>query len=80
MKTLEVTFDGEVFRPDESPGLEPNRRYLITVQEPQRIEDAGDVWDTLDKLAGTIDAPEDWSEQHDHYLYGTPKRNPVESA
>jgi hypothetical protein len=31
------------------------------------------VWDVLEDLAGTIDAPDDWASQHDHYLYGTPK-------
>lgn len=33
------------------------------------------VWDILESLAGTIEAPPDWSAEHDHYLYGTPKRN-----
>ncbi|MEH2204609.1 MAG: hypothetical protein V7K53_11090 [Nostoc sp.] len=35
-----------------------------------------DVWDVLEDLTGTVDAPEDWASQHDHYLYGTPKRQP----
>jgi hypothetical protein len=35
------------------------------------------AWDTLEELAGTIEAPEDWSKQHDHYLYGTPKQEVV---
>jgi hypothetical protein len=26
------------------------------------------------KYAGTVEGPEDWSEEHDHYLYGVPKR------
>jgi len=28
----------------------------------------------LDKLPVNPDLPEDFAEQHDHYLYGTPKR------
>jgi len=24
-------------------------------------------------LTGTVEAPEDWSAEHDHYLYGTLK-------
>ena len=32
------------------------------------------VWDILESLAGTIDAPADWAAEHDHYLYGTLKR------
>ena len=29
----------------------------------------------LESLAGTVDAPSDWAAEHDHYLYGTPKRS-----
>jgi hypothetical protein len=28
----------------------------------------------LEKLIGTVEAPSDWAAEHDHYLYGTPKR------
>ena len=31
------------------------------------------AWDVLESLIGQVEGPEDWSEQHDHYLYGTPK-------
>jgi predicted RNase H-like HicB family nuclease len=37
------------------------------------IENEGNAWDVLEALTGTIEAPSDWSSQHDHYLYGTPK-------
>jgi hypothetical protein len=26
-------------------------------------------------MAGTVIAPEDWSVEHNHYLYGTPKKS-----
>jgi len=32
------------------------------------------AWDVLDSLAGSVTAPADWAQEHDHYLYGTPKR------
>jgi hypothetical protein len=32
-KTLEVVFDGEVLRPEETTGLEPNTRYRVTIEE-----------------------------------------------
>jgi hypothetical protein len=32
------------------------------------------AWDILEELAGTIEAPLDWSKEHNHYLYGTPKQ------
>ncbi len=31
-------------------------------------------WDVLQDLSGTVEAPEDWSSEHDHYIYGTPKK------
>ena len=33
------------------------------------------IWDKLLEMAGTIEAPEDWAENHDHYIHGTPKRS-----
>ncbi len=32
------------------------------------------AWDVLDTLIGTVDAPDDWSTEHDHYISGAPKR------
>jgi hypothetical protein len=34
-KTLEATFDGEVLRPEDKSGLEPNTRYRITVERAE---------------------------------------------
>jgi len=28
----------------------------------------------LESLTGTVEAPADWSAEHNHYLYSTPKR------
>jgi hypothetical protein len=33
-----------------------------------------DTWEWMEKLAGTVEAPEDWSLETDHYRLGTPKR------
>jgi hypothetical protein len=75
--TLIVTFDGSVFRPDTLLELEPNKRYKIQIisQEISQEAPSENAWDILESLAGTIDAPEDWSSEHEHYLYGTSKRN-----
>lgn len=35
----------------------------------------GGVWDLLEQVAGTVEMPSDWASEHDHYLYGTPKRS-----
>jgi hypothetical protein len=73
-RKLTAIYDGQVLRPDGEPGLEPNARYVITVERAQPSSEGTDAWDVLEKHAGTIDAPEDWSAEHDHYLYGTEKR------
>ncbi|MEH2363676.1 hypothetical protein [Nostoc sp.] len=76
-KILTVTFDGSVLRPDIPLDLEPNKRYVITIVSEDINSSktkAADVWDVLEDLTGTVDAPEDWASQHDHYLYGTPNK------
>lgn len=40
--------------------------------EPESPKNA---WDFLDEMAGTYSMPEDWSSEHDYYLYGVTKRN-----
>lgn len=70
--TITVVFDGEVLRPEAPLDLELNARYVITIQPEPTFQDA---WDVLERYAGTVDAPADWSIEHDHYLYGTPKRH-----
>jgi hypothetical protein len=47
------------------------------IQEQLAVNDpAGQptAWDVLDSLTGSIAAPEDWAQEHVHYLYGTPIR------
>ncbi|QJB43345.1 type II toxin-antitoxin system HicB family antitoxin [Dolichospermum flos-aquae] len=39
------------------------------------IKNEGNAWDVLEALTGTIEAPSDWSSQHDFYLYGNPKQD-----
>jgi len=72
-KTLHVIFDGKVLRPEEPVDLEPDVCYLVTIE---RKEETGkqSLWDTLNKFSGKVEGPEDWSKEHDHYLYGTQKR------
>ena len=70
---LSVTFDGSVLTPDKPLKLERNKRYLITIV-PEEVVPVQNAWDLLENLTGAVEAPEDWSAEHDHYLYGTPKR------
>ena len=66
---LTVIFDGEVLRPEMPLNLLPNARYVITIEQ----DNQANVWDLLEIMSGTVDAPTDWASEHDHYLYGTPK-------
>ena len=74
-KTLTATFDGQALWPELPLDLEMNGRYVILVEPvPADSSDEGSVWDLLETLAGTVDAPRDWAVEHDHYLYGSPRR------
>jgi predicted DNA-binding antitoxin AbrB/MazE fold protein len=73
-KTMTVIYDGQVFRPREPLDLEPNAIYEITIKTTPVASEKGTLWDLLGELIGTVDAPPDWSQEHDHYIHGTPKR------
>ncbi len=76
-KTAIVMFDGEVLRPEGPIEMVPNTRYVIAYEAPLPPAKPGrSIWDLLAELAGTVEAPADWSEEHDHYIHGTPKRGP----
>ncbi len=46
--------------------------FIQTLRQPPPTEP--NAWDVLESLTATIEAPADWSSEHDHYLYGTPKQ------
>ena len=71
MTTIDLVYDGETFQPVAPVRLPVGAR--LTAQwdesEPQRES----AWAVLRRLVGTVEAPEDGSEEQDHYLYATPK-------
>jgi hypothetical protein len=71
-RTLHAIFDGQDLKLQDPQDLEPNRCYRVTVEEVSEPTPAS-AWSELETLAGTVDAPGDWSIEHDHYLYGTPR-------
>ena len=78
-QTITAVYDGQVLRPEAPLDLTPYARYRVTITPiGEDAERPGDdeltAWDILDTLAGTVEMPPDWSLEHDHYLYGTPKR------
>jgi hypothetical protein len=48
-------------------------KFVVNLRQ-QHQQISGDAWDVLSSLTGTVEAPADWSSEHDHYLYGVPKR------
>ena len=52
---------------------EIQEKLVVNDQLPQIT-----AWDVLDGLAGSVVAPPDWAVEHDHYLYGAPKREAVD--
>jgi hypothetical protein len=78
-KTIEAVFDGKVFHPEGQVDLKPNKPYILLVTEKKEVSGPSDAWGILGRLTGTVDAPEDWAEEHDHYLYRSQKRNQKQS-
>lgn len=65
-----VLFDGEVLRPETPPALELNTRYVAVIQLETEEAPVSSAWDVLERAAGTVEAPPDWSSKQDHYLLG----------
>jgi len=72
-RTIEVIYDGEVFRPVTPPDIEPNTHGRVVIENEKQETKKEDAWDVLEQLSGTVEAPEDWSSNHDYYLYGPGK-------
>ena len=81
MATVRARFDGRVFVPDEPVDLPAGSEVEIPVPSPppKPPEAVGkpplmELLEELEKLPANPDWPADGAMQHDHYLYGTPKR------
>jgi hypothetical protein len=48
--------------------------FEVIDQKAETTERRPTIWDKLLELAGTVEGPEDWARNHDHYIHGTPKR------
>jgi hypothetical protein len=78
MKTLKAHFDGKVLVPDEPVDLPVNRPLELRVESLGKSPDAPAALDALADLARSVSVRAsgrtDLAAQHDHYLYGAPKR------
>ena len=79
--TLRVKFDGRVLVPQGPVDWPTGTELQVTVSERDPAVPAFDPAHPLAHLADFADAfpadpasPRDGAAQHDHYLYGTPKR------
>ena len=70
---IDVTFDGEVLRPHEPLELEPNRTYRIQIEAADSKPKSENSLLRILDLARDFGLP-DLADQHDHYLYATPKK------
>jgi hypothetical protein len=78
MKTVKAHFDGSVLVPDEPVDLPLNHPLELSVVSVGKPSDAPAALDKLAALAQNRPARAsnhtDLAAQHDHYLYGVPKR------
>ena len=77
MVAIKGHYDGKVFVPDEPVDLPRNQSVILHVQAtpaPTAPAGNGGFLKTLESLIGSVEAPVDWAAEHDHYLYGTPRR------
>ncbi len=76
-KKVHAVFDGKVFCPEEPVELEINGHYVLNIEpvnkEKQKDNVEFDSAFDLASLAVKTGMP-DLATEHDHYLYGTPKR------
>ena len=69
MTRIHATFDGHVLQPEEGSALEPNRRYLLTVEDaPATGEPASAPYPLTTVAANSIDlGVTDLAEHHEDY-------------
>ncbi len=78
MIALKAHFDGKVIVPDEPVELPTNEPLTVHVEltttNQNQHQEEGSVLKWLVDNAVEDSLPPDLAHQHDHYLYGTPKK------
>jgi len=73
-RTLHAVFDGKVLKPVKPVDLKVGKHYVLTVESKQEVTDVEkDPAFNLSSLAVKTNIS-DLSTEHDHYLYGMPRR------
>jgi hypothetical protein len=75
-RTIKAHFDGKVFVPDEPVDVPVGESVTVEVPAPAEPKRGtlADIADWVETLPIDPNSPGDAAAQHDHYLYGTPKR------
>ena len=72
--TVTAHFNGQVFIPDEPVDLPVGSRVRVVVEPVEApAKPLASLLAKLQQLPANPHWPIDGAEQHDHYLYGTPK-------
>lgn len=78
MIAINAHYDGRVIVPDEPVDLLPNQALIVRIEAKNADESPGHesvlAW-LAENASDNADVPSDLSYQHDHYLYGVPKRD-----
>ena len=75
--TVNAHFDGKVIVPDEPLDLPANQALIVQIERVGALKPADEsalAW----IAANAVDSdalPTDLADQHDHYLYGRPKKD-----
>ena len=75
--TVSAHFDGKVIIPDEPLDLPPNQALIVQIERVGDRDSAGEsalAWLAANAVENDS-LPTDLAEQHDHYLYGSPKQD-----
>lgn len=73
MIAIKARFDGKVIVPDEPVNLPTDRALLVRIEPLTAASDSVLGW-LADNAVDSAACPPDLADEHDHYLYGTPKR------
>ena len=71
---IDAVYRGGVFCPATPPDLPEGTAVRLTVVPATPARPLLGLLAALQQLPDNPDAPTDGAAQHDHYLYGTPKR------
>ena len=72
--TVNAHFDGKVIVPDEPLDLRANQALRVQIEPlPDEAEESALAWIVANAIESDA-LPTDLADQHDHYLYGRPKK------